>query len=165
MGMKKLFIDYEICNRCSECVAKCSYIMHPENNGITSLRELISFMLVCRKCEENPCIKVCPNDALKRVEGINKRATFLCISCKSCSIACPFGTIIPEVIPFFVSKCDFCIGRLKEGENPLCVETCPHGAVKFVDEEEIKEEEDIHKIGDNLIVKAFNWLETYGFKK
>ena len=163
--MKKLFIDYEVCNKCPECVVKCSYIMHPENNGITSLREEIAFLFACRRCEDYPCVNACPNGALKREDNILKRANFLCISCKSCSIACPFGTILPEVIPYLTSRCDVCVGRLKEGENPECVESCPYGAIRFVEEDQIKEEENIHKIGENIVVKVFSWLELYRIKK
>ena len=162
--MKKLYIDYEICNKCPECVVKCSYVMHPENNGITSLRELVSFMFVCRRCEDYPCVNACPNGALKRQDNIIKRAKFLCISCKSCAIACPFGTILPEFIPYLVSSCDFCLNRLRE-EKPVCVDSCPYNAIKFLDEEEGKDEKHIHKLGENLIVKAVSWLELNEIKK
>jgi len=163
--MKKLFIDYDKCLSCEKCEVKCSYIMHPENNGINSLREEIAFLFACRRCQEHPCINVCPTEALKRENEINKRSNILCISCKSCLIACPFGTILFDIIPYLVSKCDLCKNRLKEGEMPLCVKTCKYDAVKFIEESEIEEEENIYKIGENLIVKVFNYLETYGLKK
>ncbi|MCM8772728.1 MAG: 4Fe-4S binding protein [Candidatus Omnitrophica bacterium] len=163
--MKKLFIDFDMCLKCSNCDVKCSYFLHPKNNGITSLREEIAFLFACRRCENHPCINVCPTSALKRENGINKRSRFLCISCKSCMLACPFGTIISDIIPYITGKCDLCIGRLKEGEIPLCVITSKCGAIKFIEEEEIEEKEDLYKIGENLIVKCFNYLEKYGLKK
>lgn len=163
--MKKLFIDFDRCLECKSCNIKCSYFLHPNNNGITSLREEIAFLFACRRCEEHPCINSCPTSALKRENGVNKRSKFLCISCKSCMIACPFGTILPDIIPYITSKCDLCIGRLKEEEIPLCVKTSQCDAIKFVEEEEIEEKEDIYKIGENLIVKCFSYIETYGLKK
>jgi len=163
--MKKLFIDYDKCLDCKKCEIRCSYIMHPENNGITSLREEIAFIFACRRCEDYPCVNVCPNEALKREKGIIKRSNILCISCKSCLIACPFGTILSDIIPYLVSKCDLCLGRLKETEIPLCVETCKYGAIEFVEEGEIKEKESIYKIGEKVIVKVYNYVETYGIKK
>jgi len=144
---------------------KCSYILHPENNGINSLREEIAFLLACRRCDDFPCVNACPNEALKREEKIIKRSRFLCISCKSCMLACPFGTILPDIIPYIVSKCDLCLGRLKEGEEPLCVKSCECDAIKFIEEKEVEGLNDIYKIGDNLIVKVFSYLETYGIKK
>jgi Fe-S-cluster-containing dehydrogenase component len=80
-------------------------------------------------------------------------------------LACPFGTILFDLIPYLVSKCDLCNGRLKEGEIPLCVKTCKYEAIKFVEESEIEEKENIYKIGDNLIVKVYSYIETYGLKK
>ena len=58
--MKKLFIDYDKLLVC-KCQLKCSYILHPENNGIINLKEQIAFLLACRKCEDYPCVNACPN--------------------------------------------------------------------------------------------------------
>ena len=135
--MRRLFIDLEKCDRCPECVIKCSYIYHPQNNGITSLRELAIFSLICRKCEEAPCINSCYKNALKKDDdGILRRARFLCTSCKTCSIACPFGTILVDFLQYLDSKCDYCLTR-----KPLCVGSCPLKAieVKEIEKEDIKE--------------------------
>jgi len=162
--MKKLFIDYDKLLVC-KCQLKCSYILHPENNGIINLKEQIAFLLACRKCEDYPCINACPNGALKRENGINKRSNILCVSCRSCLIACPFGTILPDVIVYLTKRCDFCINRLKENEVPVCVESCNCGAIKYIEEEEIKEEKEIFKINENLIVKVYNYLFLQGIEK
>lgn len=154
--MKKLFIDLEICNKCKECKVDCSYFYHPQNNGITTLRELAAFATVCRQCEEAPCIKACPQDALEKQEdGTLKRYNMRCIGCKSCVLACPFGTIYPEVIPHLASQCDYCLNRLN-GKIPECVNTCPFGAVKYADiEEDVKE--NIFAVGKNLVVHSIPW--------
>jgi len=163
--MKKLFIDYDRFLGVPDEGIRCSYIMHPENNGITSLREALAFMFACRRCEDYPCVNSCPTGALKREAGIVKRSNIICVSCKTCSLACPFGTILPELIPRIVSRCDICIGRLKEGEEPLCVKTCKNGALSYIEEDEIKDKTDIYNFGDHIIVRVFNWLNTYGIKK
>lgn len=163
--MKKLFIDYDKCLSCDECSVRCSYFLHPLNNGINSLREEIAFLFACRRCEDYPCVNSCPNGALKREENIVKRSKILCISCKTCSIACPFGTILPDIIPYLLSNCDLCENRLKEKEIPECVSWCKLDAIKFVEENEIEQKQDIYKIGEKVIVKVFNFLETYGIKK
>lgn len=154
--MKRLFIDLEICNKCKECKVNCSYFYHPQNNGITILRELASFATVCRGCEEAPCVKACSQDALEKQEdGTLKRYNMRCIGCKSCVLACPFGTIYPEVIPFLVSQCDYCLNRGNE-KIPECVNTCPFKAIKYVDvEENVKE--DIFAVGKNLVVHSIFW--------
>lgn len=163
--MKKLFIDYDRFLSEPDEGIKCSYIMHPENKGIVSLREEIAFLFACRRCEDYPCVNSCPTGALKREAGIVKRSRIICVSCKTCSLACPFGTILPELIPYLVSRCDTCIGRLKEGEEPLCVRTCKNGALSYIEEEEIKDRTNTYTIGDHIIVRVFNYLDIYGIKK
>ena len=153
---KRLFVDLEICYKCKECTAKCSYFYHPENKGFLTLLERASQVLVCRKCEEAPCVKACPNDALeKQSDGSLKRYGMRCTGCKSCTLACPFGTIYPEIVPYLTSQCDWCLGRLDEGV-PECVITCPYNAIGFIEVEESKEK-DIYLIGDNLSIHSVPW--------
>ncbi|MCM8793918.1 MAG: 4Fe-4S binding protein, partial [Candidatus Omnitrophica bacterium] len=133
--MKRLFIDLEICSKCPECVTKCDYFYHPHNKGITNLREFATFALVCRRCEDAPCVNSCYHQALeKQKDGILKRYRMRCTSCKSCSIACPFGVILPDFIPYLDSRCDFCIGI--QENIPECVKTCPYKAIELKEVEE-----------------------------
>ncbi|HRR96237.1 MAG TPA: hypothetical protein P5150_05850 [Candidatus Ratteibacteria bacterium] len=162
--MKKLFVDYDKLLVC-KCQLKCSYILHPENNGIINLKEQIAFLLACRKCEDYPCVNACPNQALKRENGVVKRSNILCVSCKSCLIACPFGTIVPDIVSYLTSKCDFCINRLKENEIPVCVESCNCGAFKFVDEKDIEKTKITFEVGKILIVNVYNYLSLQGIEK
>ncbi|MCM8760428.1 MAG: hypothetical protein NC832_01765 [Candidatus Omnitrophica bacterium] len=163
--MKKLFIDYDRFLNTPDDGIRCSYNMHPQNNGIISLREGIAFLFACRRCENAPCVNSCPTGALQREQGIVKRSNVLCISCNSCFLACPFGTILQELIPRNVSRCDLCIGRLMAGEEPLCVKTCTNGALSYIEEEEVKDKTNLYTIGDYVVVRVFNWLDTYGIKK
>lgn len=164
--MKKLYIDYDkFLELSAGAEVKCSYSMHPGNSGITGLREQLAFMFACRRCEDYPCVNSCPTGALKRDGGLVKRSNIICISCKTCSLACPFGTILPELIPYLVSRCDTCLGRLKEGGQPLCAETCGNGAIRYVEEDSFKDEKNIYTMGENIVVKVLNWLDTYGIKK
>lgn len=164
--MKKLFIDFEICSKCKECKVKCSYLFHPENNGILSLREIIAFAIACRRCDDYPCVNACPNNALKRENGIIRRSNFMCISCKSCALACPFGIINIDWLFYLAHRCDVCTGsRIREEERFICVQSCPYNALKVIDEQEIKEEKNIHRIGENIIVRAISWIELYELKK
>jgi len=159
--MKRLYIDLEQCAKCEDCEMKCSYNLHPRNIGINRLREIANFALVCRRCEDAPCVSACPWEALEKNENkILWRYSMRCTSCKSCSNACPFGTIYPETIPFVFRTCDFCINRLKANEEPVCVSSCPHGGVKFIDLEE-DVQKNIYKISDNLVVySTTNWVRN-----
>ncbi len=133
----KLIIDLAKCKPQEESGVRCSYKHHPENKGFDSLLEMIRFALICRRCEGAPCIKACPRDALEKVKtrnddaGTLKRATMLCTGCGSCTIACPFGTIYQQLVPFPGSVCDVCRGRLRQGEKPLCVNTCGDGSIEY----------------------------------
>ena len=137
---------------------KCSYLMHPRNNGITSLREFAHFAVVCRKCDEAPCVAACPWEALELQENnMLKRYMMRCTSCKTCASACPFGTIYPETIPFIIARCDYCLGRLADGESPVCLSSCSEGGIKYGEFEENSDER-IFKVSDHLLVKtALKW--------
>jgi formate dehydrogenase iron-sulfur subunit len=66
-----------------------------------------------------------------------------CMHCKDpscvCIYACPFGVPNYEWNDRFplVVKCDMCISRLGEGEQPACAATCPTGAILFGKYEEV----------------------------
>ncbi len=162
--MKRLFIDLDKCNKCEECKAACGYFYLKQGRGITNLREYATFALFCRRCEEAPCVRACYRDALeKQPDGVLKRYKMLCTSCKSCTVACPFGTILPDFIPYLDSKCDFCLGM--QDKTPACVAGCPEEAVEFREIEEDAENH-IYLIGDNLAVRSRKWSrEESGIKK
>ena len=48
---------------------------------------------MCHHCEDAPCATVCPVNAIQRVDGAVQLNESLCVSCKLCGIACPFGAI------------------------------------------------------------------------
>jgi Fe-S-cluster-containing dehydrogenase component len=157
----RLFIDLDVCStgECKECEIQCSYFYHPGNNGIISVAELATYYLVCRRCEEPHCVNACPFEALEQQKGKEKlliRHSMRCVSCRSCSHACPYGTIYPENVPYIVHACDFCLDRREQSDEPLCMKTCSHGALslKRADEEM---PEHTFLVGDNLIVHSTHW--------
>lgn len=159
--MKRLLVDLEKLYSCEAASAECSYYYRPENSGITRLREIGQFLHICRKCEEAPCVTACPKEALeKQPDGTIKRYTMRCISCKSCSLACPFGTIPVEAVPYITSQCDACIDRCDK-EEPVCARTCSiKDAVRFIEVEE-SEKDDIYLISKNIAVHAKPWKKYH----
>ena len=158
---KRLFIDLDICaaGQCKKCEIECSFFYHTGNNGIISVAELATYSLVCRRCEEPHCVNACPVEALEQQKDKDKlliRHNMRCISCKSCSHACPYGTIYPELVPLLIHNCDFCLDRRKSKDEPLCIKTCPYGALSLKDAD-AKLDENTFLVGDNLIVHSTHW--------
>lgn len=154
---KRLFIDLDACNDCAECRVSCQYFYHPQNNGVASLREYVTFALFCRRCEEAPCVNACYHQALeKQPDGILKRYKMRCTSCKSCSIACPFGTILADFIPYLDSRCDYCIGVTER--LPKCILSCPEKAIELREMDVDDPAAGIYLVGANLAVRSYKWL-------
>jgi Fe-S-cluster-containing dehydrogenase component len=158
---KRLFVDLDVCasGECKECVVQCSYYYHPGNNGIVSVAELATYYLVCRRCEEPHCVAACPADALEQQGDRDKllvRHNMRCVGCRTCSHACPYGTIYPELVPVLIHNCDFCLDRRDRDNEPLCVKTCPYGALSLK-EGDAELDENSFLVGDNLIVHSTHW--------
>ncbi|AHG19294.1 (Fe-S)-binding protein [Chania multitudinisentens RB-25] len=92
--------------------------------------------VLCRHCEDAPCAKVCPTQALVRRNDSIQLLKERCIGCKTCAIACPFGTmsIVTESVPQGASaqavahKCDLCAGN---AAGQACVNACPTQALRL----------------------------------
>jgi len=155
----KLIIDLAKCELQEESGVECSYKHHPENKGFNSLLEMIRFSLICRKCELAPCISACPSNALEKVPTKNddasvlKRFNMLCTGCGGCAIACPFGTIYTDLVPYPSSVCDVCKGRLGPGEKPLCVTSCQDGSIDYR-EVDFDKEKDLVEVFADIVVKV-----------
>lgn len=95
----------------------------------------------CNHCLEPACASACfvrafekqPNGAVTYDESV-------CVGCRYCMVACPFG--IPayeydEPLTPRVMKCTMCAPRLAEGKLPGCVEACPKEALTFGPRDEL----------------------------
>jgi Fe-S-cluster-containing dehydrogenase component len=80
-----------------------------------------------------------------------------CVSCRSCSHACPYGTIYPEHVPQIVHNCDFCLDRRQAPGQPLCVHSCPHGALRLA-AGDASLNENTFLVGENLVVHSTHWV-------
>lgn len=153
--MKKgiINIDVKKCLACRSCEIACA-IQHSESKTLTgAIKERpapqarvnvegtreFSIPLQCRHCEEAPCIKICPTNAILKTdkEGPVVVDEQLCIGCKWCVLACPFGVINLGHKGRVAIKCDLCMERLKEDQLPECVISCPTESIKFVSLDEL----------------------------
>jgi Fe-S-cluster-containing dehydrogenase component len=162
-----LVIDLDVCVGCHACAVNCkewntggvaapltdlnpygedplgvwfnrihSYETSDNGKGTT-----VHFPRSCLHCEEPACVTVCPTGAsYKRAEdGIVLVNEDLCIGCKLCSWACPYGAREYDYDAGVMKKCTLCIDKIYN-ENldpadrvPACVATCPTSARSFGD--------------------------------
>jgi len=159
--MKRLFIDIPalIQSGVSAEDIQCEYFYHRRNPGQFSLLEIAEFAVYCRQCTDAFCVLACPKEALERQEsGMVKRYNMRCVGCKSCVLACPFGTIFPEVINYISAKCDFCLNQLQANPDyePSCVKSAPKGTFSMREVEEDPKQQ-VYLYGDHLAIKSPHW--------
>ncbi len=137
--MKRLFVDLDRCIGCGSCAAACARVL----GGVSSIRyarlsEQVEVPTACRHCTEAPCLNVCPSGAIERDEdGVVTRNQLLCVGCRSCVIACPFGSLADDFLDHTAVKCDLCHVRVERGLLPACVATCASGARTFEEVNEV----------------------------
>jgi len=154
---RRLVIDLETCQRCDDCIVECRYHYRalPADHGIRGLRERATYLLVCRRCEEASCMAACAFDALeRRDDGVLERHNLRCVSCMACAHACPFGTILPEMLPFYETPCDYCLDAAG-AEEPACVASCRRGGLEY--REVRPDEHSVHVVDEHLAARARKW--------
>lgn len=109
----------------------------------------------CFHCEKPWCVASCPTGAMQKraKDGIVFVEQSLCIGCKSCVTACPWGVPQWNKEKGKVSKCDYCRHRVDEGLQPACVTGCTTNALRWVPATEaskLKRERYAKEIAENF---------------
>ena len=128
------------CVCCYACVAACQDLHYDIDETGPALRRALRQedadgtircgSMGCMHCADAPCLAACPTGAIRRdpETGLVVVEDERCVGCRRCRKACPYG------VPQFTAdkrmvKCDGCADRLRRGLEPVCVKTCPSGAL------------------------------------
>jgi Fe-S-cluster-containing dehydrogenase component len=162
-----LAIDLDTCVGCQACVTSCKQWNtsgsagpltdeNPYDEGPTGTflnrvqtyevgnfpdTEVVHFPKSCLHCADPPCVPVCPTGASykRKEDGIVLVNYDICIGCKYCSWACPWGVREVDEKQKVMTKCTLCVDRIyneelpEEERNPACVMACPTNARFFGD--------------------------------
>ncbi len=145
--MKKRYamaVDTRRCVACSACVIACKTENRVPNGGFrcwTVQETSGTFPELaleprserCNHCADAPCVSACPTGASFVAEGgivaVDRRK---CTGCKACIASCPYAARFVHA-DGHVDKCTFCLHRVRKGQAPACVETCPTRSLTFGD--------------------------------
>jgi Fe-S-cluster-containing hydrogenase component 2 len=126
-------------------------------NGLKNIRELATFRYTCRKCEDAPCIGVCPAEALEKDEdGVITRYTNLCVSCKSCVTICPFGTMMTDFFKHHRNR-DLFYDLNDEKDMDKFIEACPEGTVSLTVADE-SPENNVYRLNEKVLVRDYLYI-------
>jgi Fe-S-cluster-containing dehydrogenase component len=130
-------IDLRKCIGCHACTIACKaehdipvgvnrcWVKTVEQGTFPDTRRFF-FPVLCNQCDEAPCAKICPTNALfKRRDGIVDLNGDSCIGCRACMVACPYDQLFIDPNTHTAEKCNFCANRVENELLPACVSVCP----------------------------------------
>jgi anaerobic dimethyl sulfoxide reductase subunit B (iron-sulfur subunit) len=155
---KGFYIDTTRCTGCYACATACKNWngvgptvsdvpgtqgpkwrrVNTVESGAYPNAKIITVSFACMHCGDPACMAVCPTGAIsKRAEdGIVVVDDTKCIGCHYCFFACPFG--VPQYgADGTMQKCQYCLDRTTNAQDPACVATCPAQAIKAGTMEEL----------------------------
>ncbi len=148
-------VDLDRCSGCKACVAACHALNGLDDNetwrdvglligGSPTAPVMQHVTTACHHCITPACMIACPVNAYEKdsITGIVKHLDDQCFGCQYCTLACPYEAPKYHAAKGIVRKCDMCSERLKVGEAPACVQSCPHEAIsiRLVSVQHVREE-------------------------
>jgi Fe-S-cluster-containing hydrogenase component 2 len=153
---KKLLIDLVSLREMKKIPAEA--IMKPDKriSSFKTIRELATFQYTCRQCEQAPCVHICPAGALEKDKnGLISRSVNLCVRCKSCIVACPFGTLMDDLFEVKTSGQRFIMLENDDDLEALAM-LFPEDVIRVVDQEE-NPDENVYRLNDRILIKEKIW--------
>ena len=137
-------VDLDKCSGCKACVAACHSLNGLEddeswrsvgllvnNEPKAPLQQTVT--TACHHCADPACLHGCPVLAYEKDPrtGIVRHLDDQCIGCQYCVMKCPYEVPRYSSRLGIVRKCDMCGDRLRAGEAPACVQSCPTEAIRI----------------------------------
>lgn len=116
----------------------------------------------CNHCINPPCLKACPVGAITKREsdGVVLVNSNKCLGKEECGAKCL--KVCPWEVPQFgtednpkMEKCNFCVDRLEQGQQTICVDACPMYALDAGSIDELRE-----KYGDIRKAEGFKYSKN-----
>ncbi|THB75787.1 MAG: 4Fe-4S dicluster domain-containing protein [Desulfobacteraceae bacterium] len=141
--LKEIFARTDMCTGCQSCRLACAVAHSDSKNLFAAIHETpraksrvyvewlddqIKVPVLCRHCEDAPCINACIAGAITRSDD-NTVITNddKCIGCWTCVMVCPYGVIGRDKSVRKAYRCDRC----PDLEIPACVSACPTEALIY----------------------------------
>ena len=152
------YFNQELCINCCACVVACKD-WHDVPAGPASFIRIVtvekgtypdisvhSVFASCYHCAESVCVSACPFDAITK----RKKDGVVVVDSETCQGKDACGALCLEACPYEapqfgnkenakMQKCDFCLERLAENKEPICVDACPMQALYAGPIEQLKE--------------------------
>ncbi len=116
----------------------------------------------CKHCNNAGCLNACPTKAIIRTDLGNVIVQQdVCIGCKACVAACPFGVIAFSEESGTARKCTLCNDRIHNGLGTACAKACPTGSISFGEVAELKKRADLRLA--QLKSQGMSGANIYGY--
>ena len=81
----------------------------------------------CNHCDNPACVENCPTGAMQKdaETGLVNSNPEVCIGCGTCQKSCPYDAPRIDAELSISRKCDGCLARVRNDEQPMCVGACP----------------------------------------
>ena len=153
MARKGFYVDTTRCVNCKTCQVACKKKFHLDKGLV--YRSVSGFEVgeypearfyavshACNHCEDPACVRNCPTRAMYKDErdGTVQHDDNICIGCRACVMACPYGAPVYLESEGIVGKCNACIDTREEDGVTTCVASCGMRALEFGDFDELCEQ-------------------------
>jgi Fe-S-cluster-containing dehydrogenase component/DMSO reductase anchor subunit len=159
-------VNLDACTGCKACVAACHSLNGLDDGEAWRDVGLLlggrrndayqqTVTTACHHCADPGCLNGCPVGAYEKEAdtGVVKHLDDQCIGCGYCVLKCPYDVPKYNDKLGIVRKCDMCVGRLREGEAPACVQACPTSAISI---RLVRREELSFTVGTTMLPGAYD---------